>query len=362
MTLKSREYYANLDMIRFLAALWVVFTHYGYIGPAKGLTGYGVPDGIAQTFFKFGFLGVPLFFVLSGFVIAHVSTGIAAPKFLANRIARLMPAFWSCMTISAILLVLLGTQEPIGLKVWLANLILLPQALGQPFVDGVYWTLVYEFIFYAWMFALLATGLLHRHFLKICAIWLSISLISIFLIDVRIVEFVFMTYYAGAFASGLLIWHAYRNGWSKAHKLLLTLSVFSLGLGIQHLGTQGDLPNSVPPSLLVSMICSVLCVGVVYAGVNAKDVPIKRSFAIALGAISYPLYLLHQEAGYAILRHAGEAGVPPLLSGAVLTVFFIVLAYAVHVIFEKPIRKVLIKVSDILLQLIPKKLQTIPAE
>jgi peptidoglycan/LPS O-acetylase OafA/YrhL len=51
-----------------------------------------------------------------------------------------------------------------------------------------------------------------------------------------------------------------------------------------------------------------------------------------------------------------------LLSGAVLTVFFIVLAYAVHLIFEKPIRKVLIKVSDILLQLIPKKLQTIPAE
>jgi peptidoglycan/LPS O-acetylase OafA/YrhL len=138
----KREYFANLDMLRFLAALWVVITHYGYIGPATGVTGYGVSDiSIVSVFFKYGFLGVPLFFILSGFVISHVSANSNgwkdAPQFMANRISRLMPAFWACMTISVIALMVFGLPDTLSIATWAANLILLPQILGQPFVDGV---------------------------------------------------------------------------------------------------------------------------------------------------------------------------------------------------------------------------------
>lgn len=357
---KPKLYFANLDVLRFLAALWVVITHFGYIGPSKGITGYSVTDGIALTFFKFGYLGVPIFFILSGFVIALVSSktnGLDdAPQFMANRLSRLMPAFWCCMTVSAIALFVLGTQEPISLTVWAANIILLPQLFGQPFVDGVYWTLVYEFIFYMWAFGLIAFGVFHRHMLKICAIWLAISFANILFFEHRAFEFVFMTYYAGAFIGGLVIWHGRQHGWSLYHMGLISMAMVSLSLGIHHIGTQDHLPNFVAsPSLLVTTICSIMCIGVVFLAVHFKDLPIKRSFTLALAAISYPLYLLHQEAGYAILRITSGMGIDPLLSASLLSVFFIVFAYVVHVVLERPLRKSFISLLDILLTFVPKK-------
>lgn len=357
----KREYFANLDMLRFLAALWVVITHYGYIGPSMGVTGYNLTENsVAAVFFKYGYLGVPLFFILSGFVISHVSANSTgwkdAPQFMANRISRLMPAFWACMTISAIAIMMLGFSDAVSLKIWAANLILLPQALGQPFVDGVYWTLVLEFVFYGWVFLLIGFGVFHRNFLTVCGAWLAISFANIFVLNSAIIEMVFITYYAGAFVAGMVIWHARGHGWSKQHFALLLLAAASLSLGIRDLGTQDHLANfNAAPALWVTTLCSFLCIGAVFLGVYLKDIPVKKSFALALGAISYPLYLLHQEAGYAVLRLTSEIGFDPLLVASTLTLFFIGLAYLVHVTLEKPIRAALVRILDIILSLIPSK-------
>lgn len=357
----KRVYFANLDILRFLAALWVVITHYGYIGPATGVTGYGVTDNtFAAAFFKYGYLGVPLFFILSGFVIAHVSANSSgwkdAPQFMVNRLSRLMPAFWACMTISTFALIVFGLPETISIKTWLANLTLLPQIAGEPFVDGVYWTLVLEFVFYTWVFVLIASGVFHKHLLGICSTWIAISLCNILVFESTILELLFITYYAGAFVAGLVIWHARQHSWTITHYALMLYAVSSLSLGIQHLGTRADHAEFFAmPGFFVSTLCSVLCIGIVFIGVFLKDVPVKKSFALALGAISYPLYLLHQEAGYAVLRHSTGLEFDPLIIATLLTVFFIGLAYLVHITLEKPIRAALVRVLDIILTLITVK-------
>lgn len=357
----KREYFANLDMLRFLAALWVVITHYGYIGPATGVTGYGVSDiSIVSVFFKYGFLGVPLFFILSGFVISHVSANSNgwkdAPQFIANRISRLMPAFWACMTISVIALMVFGLPDTLSIATWAANLILLPQILGQPFVDGVYWTLVLEFVFYSWVFVLIGFGMFHRNLLSVCSIWLAISFLNILVLESSILEMVFLTYYSGAFVAGMVIWHARRQQWTLTHIVLMLYSVFSLSFGIQDLATRSEYPDFfAEPNLLTTTFCSFMCIAIVFLGVYLKDVPVKKSIALAFGAISYPLYLLHQEAGYAVLRLTSEIGFDPLLIASTLTLFFIGLAYLVHVTLEKPIRAALVRVLDIILSLIPAK-------
>lgn len=364
----KREYFANLDMLRFLAALWVVITHYGYIGPATGVTGYGVTEfSIASSFFKYGYLGVPLFFILSGFVIAHVSANSSgwkdAPQFMANRISRLMPAFWASMTITAIALSLFGLPDAVSLKTWAANIILLPQILGQPFVDGVYWTLVLEFVFYTWVFALIGLGLFHRHMLTVCSVWIAISYSNILVFENAILEMVFLTYYAGAFVAGMVIWHARQNRWTMTHYVLMVYSILSLSLGIQDLGTRAEYPEYFStPGLWTSTMWSMACIGIVFLGVFLKDIPVKKSFALALGAISYPLYLLHQEIGYAILRHTTEMGLSPLVMGLVLIGLFVGLAYLVHLTLEKPIRAILVKVLDAILSITMPKQQLQPAE
>jgi peptidoglycan/LPS O-acetylase OafA/YrhL len=339
---ENRNYYPNLDIIRFLAAFWVMLAHYGHIGPYMGLTGYGPSQGIAALLFQYGYLGVPIFFILSGFVIAHVSTDIHPLRFMSNRILRLMPAFWICMTVSFLLIALLDGTNILNLKLWFANLLLLPQTLGQPFVDGVYWTLVLEFVFYGWVFILLLSDVFHKHLLKICSIWLGISFANIMLLENRIIELVFITYYAGAFVCGLVMWHAKQNRWTAPHALLMVISGVSLSLGIKHLGIQAQLPNfSNQPDLLVSTICAILSIGAVAIGIFGKIIPIKHSFAVMLGAISYPLYLIHQEVGYLVLQKLAELRLNPIQAVTLVILLVITLSYIVHQACEKPIRRFL---------------------
>jgi peptidoglycan/LPS O-acetylase OafA/YrhL len=64
----------GLDLLRLLAVAAVVFYHYGFWGPASN----GVPQvalPYLASYAQYGFLGVPLFFTISGFVIAYSAEG-----------------------------------------------------------------------------------------------------------------------------------------------------------------------------------------------------------------------------------------------------------------------------------------------
>ncbi|MFD2578377.1 acyltransferase family protein [Novosphingobium colocasiae] len=88
----GRERYVALDAIRGAAALAVLFYHLRNLKP-DGIT---QPDGAEGAMFASGYLAVDLFFVMSGFVIAHAyghRLGPALPpgRFLALRFVRLQP-------------------------------------------------------------------------------------------------------------------------------------------------------------------------------------------------------------------------------------------------------------------------------
>ncbi|ELJ8480328.1 acyltransferase, partial [Vibrio cholerae] len=56
-----------LDLLRVLACLMVVFYHYFYYGPLVGQVAGKLMD---SNIFAYGYLGVDIFFVISGFVIS----------------------------------------------------------------------------------------------------------------------------------------------------------------------------------------------------------------------------------------------------------------------------------------------------
>lgn len=127
--------------------------------------------------FNAGFRGVDLFFVLSGFIIAHIhAPDIGRPwrlgNYLFNRATRIYPAVWIMTLFAGTLYAAgFGGEDKAGkLAAWsvAASALLLPQA-GDALVN-VTWTLKYELFFYL-VFAVLILDL--RAGLALLATWQS---------------------------------------------------------------------------------------------------------------------------------------------------------------------------------------------
>jgi len=122
-----------LDLLRLVAVLGVVLYHFGFWGPAA----HGVPQ-VALPWLapvaKYGFLGVPGFFVISGFVIAYSAEGRTATGFAIARFSRIYPTFVFCMTLTSLAIAVLGVPHfDTSVKQWLANLFIAAPAFGQPY-------------------------------------------------------------------------------------------------------------------------------------------------------------------------------------------------------------------------------------
>lgn len=57
---------------------------------------------------KYGYLGVELFFMISGFVILMTASNNSLKRFFISRAVRLYPAFWVCCTITFLLILAVG--------------------------------------------------------------------------------------------------------------------------------------------------------------------------------------------------------------------------------------------------------------
>src|SRR5436305_15044411 len=89
MTPKSdKEYIYGLDIMRFTAALSVAVFHFTWQTENAWLM-------------PCGWVGVQIFFVISGIVIANSAYGATAPSFAFGRFLRLYPAAWCAVIIRA---------------------------------------------------------------------------------------------------------------------------------------------------------------------------------------------------------------------------------------------------------------------
>lgn len=83
-----------LDYSRFIAAIMVVLYHYTFNGIENGKISTISHDESLVFFTKYGYLGVELFFMISGYVIFKSATGRTASEFAVGRATRLYPAYW----------------------------------------------------------------------------------------------------------------------------------------------------------------------------------------------------------------------------------------------------------------------------
>jgi peptidoglycan/LPS O-acetylase OafA/YrhL len=160
MKIRQSQYVPGLDLLRFFAASVVMIYHLAYWSWAypdgqvarasRGVANFQRWDDLTS----FGWAGVQIFFVISGFVIAISSEHASTYKFFTSRFIRLVPAVWICATITLIawLLIDVGTSYQ-HVREYIRSVAFHPM---PPWIDSVYWTLGVEICFYSLVFVLIA--------------------------------------------------------------------------------------------------------------------------------------------------------------------------------------------------------------
>jgi peptidoglycan/LPS O-acetylase OafA/YrhL len=326
----------GLDLIRFMAALSVAFYHLAWVNTIESSSAAVRSDllGIGQLS-RWGWVGVPVFFVLSGFVIAFSAESKDTRAFLESRFLRLYPGAWVCATFTCVFARL---GDPGASGDYLRALVLWP--LG-PRIDGVYWTLAIELAFYSLGFL----TILSRRRL----IWLGYLLAWVGIIY-WLARVVFFTINPGAdlfswsrtplgsltllthgchFAIGILLYHMWREGISRKPAAMVSAC---LGAGLISVAesarffikAQGGQGWQVVVPVIIYSVAVLAIVGAVWGNDKThRYLGTWQGAARTAGLLTYPLYLLHDEIGKACINVLSD--IPPGLAfaTAVITVLLL---------------------------------------
>lgn len=295
----------NLDVLRFVSALLVMAYHYGF---RMEVTGEGGGTGFPElaSFAIWFDSGLLIFFAISGYVITLSAEGRTAFDFAVGRVARLWPAFVLCATMTAIILSkwpVPGLPAP-TFKQWLAHFAINARALGQSFLDGAYWTIAYELMFYGWVFIFIALGWFKKYWQAIVVCWLALSVSNELHIDSEVLRKIFITEYSGYFVCGMAL---YKFGqrqslagififaiavlWATATPFVIEPKFFEM-YGLRR--STGGLSLVGPIAISSVALCVML-----------PRLPIRSATTIGIGGLTYPFYLLHQNIGYAVFARFG---------------------------------------------------------
>jgi len=319
----SKHRIKELDGLRGIAAIGVVLYHYVNRFEEK----FSLDVFPKYLNFEFGHYGVQLFFIISGFVIfmsIKKDTNYLPPKtFLFRRFTRLYPTFWVCLILTFLFTLSFSPLElRASYKDFMLNLTMLPKLFGGNFVDGVYWTLAVEMAFYFIILMLLVTSQMKNYLIFG---WMYLLLGFILLLKYNLVVY---------YLHGLLflMGMSFYSIWQKENVRVSYCFIF---ISLLLYALQRNVELFFVVAFLVVLF---------FLLINKKLKFLSANFLLILGAISYPLYLLHQNIGHTIELFLINKGISNslLIIGIPFTLSFL-LAYVVTFYIEKPVLKALNK-------------------
>jgi peptidoglycan/LPS O-acetylase OafA/YrhL len=317
----TNQRFQFIDGLRGIAALSVVLFHIHLA--IKKHTAYALPFFLEEVFFT-GYLGIQIFFVLSGFVIAYSVRNASNDlsffsRFFIRRSLRLDPPYWVVIILTLLLAGIAGltfksgTEFPFSGTQIFYNLIYLPDLMQVPLIIPVAWTLCVEFQFYL-VFALLIlmiqyTGLNKRMAL---VLWGVLSLFSILqntpwaVIHLKPVTFIPHWY---SFFLGCTVCWAMLDKKIRAFLWINYLIVLSLSFWTS------------TPHAAVSLATALLIDGVSLVGGLHRV--LKERFFQYTGRLSYSLYLIHWPIGMKLVDLGYKMGGDLMASPAAVALLFI---------------------------------------
>ena len=328
--------------MRFCAAIAVVLYHYGF--RAFEAHGLAVAEWPALgEIARYGYLGVELFFMISGFVILLSAQNSRHWTFLRSRFIRIFPAYWLAVSLTTAILFLWGTGKfTVSAWQYVVNLTMLQKPFGFKHVDGVYWTLVVEIKFYLLIWLLVRFDGLSKLRMWLW-IWLSISTLTLVLPEkgANRLESLLLADWAPYFSVGIASFLLHTSD-KKTVQDWLALCISGLLATYIGSGEAAELSVSygkaISPAIVAIIIASFVTLFALVA-CNVTTVLRKPILAHA-GALTYPLYLLHAFIGYTIMqKFGGETANPYFI--LTLAIAMIVFAWLFYRHAEQPLAKLL---------------------
>ena len=324
--LRNKMRIVALDIIRFFAALSVVLYHYI---SRKESSAYP----LFSNFTDYGYLGVPLFFIISGYVIALSANNRTAIQFAVSRFVRLYPALWAGV-IFTVVISLIFTERQYSAGQIFANFTLLNEYFGFDDIDGVYWTLKAELKFYACVFLLLVFGIFQRFKIWL-SLWLALTVMHTITGQPFFMGWFITPAYSSFFIAGVACFLIQSSGKSVFNHFILFSS-----LVVSSVNAYGQADGFLHNPDLVEKLISVAIVWFFYCFMYflsiGKIVLKERNIYITIGALTYPLYLIHNLAGKALIDKYSST-VPEDLMIIIVTILMILVSWIIHLLIEKPL-------------------------
>lgn len=340
------ERFHGVQALRFLAATAVVVTH------AVDLAGTRLELETALvggTLENFGAVGVDVFFVISGFIIATTTRGqaglAAAGDFLWRRFRRVAPIYWLLSLPILIGMARGGTLTP---DVAAATFLFWPfSGLEMTFPAlGPGWTLCFEMLFYAGFGLAMAGG--RRVGWGLVAAYVAMLAAGL-VVAAPVLRFwgapIILEFLLGVWIAS--VWRAAPRG-AGSWAVGLALVGFGLGLvvgygGIDDVRALNDPWNGLRRAAVWGLPSALLVFGVVrIERVDVAPGRLERAAAF-MGDASYSIYLVH----VLVIRALGrlfESGMVSMPGDAVVVLTVVASLAAgvvVHLAVERPVLRLL---------------------
>lgn len=293
----------NIQFLRFAAAFLVVLYHMSSHVRDAG-TEPGLVFGLAEAV---GFAGVDIFFVISGFIMAHTTLsdhGLEdGSRFFRRRCARIYSGYWPFFVLALAIFAWVNPQH-LGQASLLRSAILWP---ANHLLIAVSWTLIFEMFFYVLFTVLMIAGI-HRTrsvLYPLFGAMVGFAVYSQFvrhaydrgqLETISLAEYYMLSPYLVEFLGGALLAHLLRNRPSgpSTSLLLAGTGLFLAGGVLNELAFDGHIEMGYTVFYRVAIFgpaSLLLLAGLVRMEQRDRTAP--REFSLAAGGASYAIYLSH---------------------------------------------------------------------
>ncbi len=315
-----------------MAALAVVLYHYVGFIPLMRIP-VGPIGSVVVTLTRYGYLGVQIFFVLSGYVIAMTAsrysfTPTAGARFVLRRLVRLAPPYWVMVGLTAGTIIAGRTagyfkNTTVTFGQILAHLAYAQNLLGFPSLNVAFWTLCLEVQFYLVFVASVVA--VRRCSPAVRSVWFAaLTLGSVLINFLNAIPQDWFPRLWYQFGLGVLV---YYGGQERSARLALRLLLpILVGLGLYR-SQAADITVTLVAGLLLS------------SSRLSKGATACPGILMNLGRISYSLYLVHGFVGIGVsvvfLRSASQSATAAWIAIAAGIAGSVTFATAFYVLCER---------------------------
>lgn len=339
----AKTKYDNIQILRGLAAMGVVFDH-------AAMHYFETSDTLIYRLLMFaGYIGVWIFFVISGFIMGVTSfdkfgSKGAPQQFMVRRFLRIAPLYYMVTTAKFVL-----AHKKLTLPAFLMSLLFIPHFNAEGNIRpilGQGWTLNYEMFFYI-LFAAAMFMALKRGLIALCSVMvlLVVGGAAMTLAGHKPADALTLTYTDPLlllFTGGVCVSYLLRSGtqlssrvadWLSAGLFISLFVLFLIGRAVPSLEI-----SVIPVALAAACILLIFTSAASAIGQGAKSEhgPLYRGM-MRLGDASYSIYLTHTFALTFLFKlddrlHLGSPVIIPLAA-----VIAIVLGLVVFKTIEAPL-------------------------